>query len=284
MDRLVRFNVLAMSGRAVEAAGDVDTLLLDKTGTITLGNRQATAFRPVRGVTEQELADAAQLASLADETPEGRSIVVLAKEKYAIRGRDMQELGATFIPFTAQTRMSGVDTGGSSVRKGAVDAILNHISGGAQPVASGNVARMMQPAAQSEAGREIQTIADEIAKSGGTPLAVARDGRLLGVVQLKDIVKGGIRERFAELRRMGIRTIMITGDNPMTAAAIAAEAGVDDFLAQATPEDKLKLIRDEQAKGKLVAMMSRPRASWLRCAATAPTTRRRWRKLMSGLP
>jgi len=253
MDRLVRFNVLAMSGRAVEAAGDVDTLLLDKTGTITLGNRQATAFRPVRGVTEQELADAAQLASLADETPEGRSIVVLAKEKYAIRGRDMAELGATFIPFTAQTRMSGVDTGGSSVRKGAVEAILNYASG-AQPVASGNVARMLQPAAQSEAGREVQSIADEIAKSGGTPLAVARDGRLLGVVHLKDIVKGGIRERFAELRRMGIRTIMITGDNPMTAAAIAAEAGVDDFLAQATPEDKLKLIRDEQAKGKLVAM------------------------------
>lgn len=255
MDRLVRFNVLAMSGRAVEAAGDVDTLLLDKTGTITLGNRQATAFRPVRGVTEQELADAAQLASLADETPEGRSIVVLAKEKYAIRGRDMAELGATFIPFTAQTRMSGVDAGGSSVRKGAVDAILNYINGGAPTaVSSGNAARAIQPAALSELGREIQTISDDIAKSGGTPLAVARDGKLLGVVQLKDIVKGGIRERFAELRRMGIRTIMITGDNPMTAAAIAAEAGVDDFLAQATPQDKLKLIRDEQAKGKLVAM------------------------------
>lgn len=255
MDRLVRFNVLAMSGRAVEAAGDVDTLLLDKTGTITLGNRQATAFRPVRGVTEQELADAAQLASLADETPEGRSIVVLAKEKYAIRGRDMAELGATFIPFTAQTRMSGVDAGGSSVRKGAVDAILNYINGGAPTaVSSGNAARAIQPAALSELGREIQTISDDIAKSGGTPLAVARDGKLLGVVQLKDIVKGGIRERFAELRRMGIRTIMITGDNPMTAAAIAAEAGVDDFLAQATPEDKVKLIRDEQAKGKLVAM------------------------------
>jgi potassium-transporting ATPase ATP-binding subunit len=254
MDRLVRFNVLAMSGRAVEAAGDVDTLLLDKTGTITLGNRQATAFRPIRGVTEQELADAAQLASLADETPEGRSIVVLAKEKYGIRGRDMSELGATFVPFTAQTRMSGVDAGGSSVRKGAVDAILNYVSGAAPTVASGNVVRAIQPTTQSEASREIQSIADEIAKSGGTPLAVARDGRLLGVVQLKDIVKGGIRERFAELRRMGIRTIMITGDNPMTAAAIAAEAGVDDFLAQATPEDKLKLIRDEQAKGKLVAM------------------------------
>ncbi|MBK3660058.1 potassium-transporting ATPase subunit KdpB [Bradyrhizobium diazoefficiens] len=255
MDRLVRFNVLAMSGRAVEAAGDVDTLLLDKTGTITLGNRQATAFRPVRGVSEQELADAAQLASLADETPEGRSIVVLAKEKYGIRGRDMAELGATFIPFTAQTRMSGVDAGGSSVRKGAVDAMFNYVGGGALlTVASGNTARAIQPAALSDMGREVQTIADEIAKAGGTPLAVARDGKLLGVIQLKDIVKGGIRERFAELRRMGIRTVMITGDNPMTAAAIAAEAGVDDFLAQATPEDKLTLIRDEQAKGKLVAM------------------------------
>jgi len=254
MDRLVRFNVLAMSGRAVEAAGDVDTLLLDKTGTITLGNRQATAFRPVRGVTEQELADAAQLASLADETPEGRSIVVLAKEKYGIRGRDMAELAATFIPFTAQTRMSGVDAGGSSVRKGAVDAILNYIGGVPQALASGNAARAIQPMLNSDVAREIQSISDEIAKAGGTPLAVARDGRLLGVIQLKDIVKGGIRERFAELRRMGIRTVMITGDNPMTAAAIAAEAGVDDFLAQATPEDKLKLIRDEQAKGKLVAM------------------------------
>jgi K+-transporting ATPase ATPase B chain len=254
MDRLVRFNVLAMSGRAVEAAGDVDTLLLDKTGTITLGNRQATSFRPVRGATEQELADAAQLASLADETPEGRSIVVLAKEKYGIRGRDMAELGATFIPFTAQTRMSGVDAGGSAVRKGAVDAILNYVSGGTAQVASGNTVRAIQPALDSDIAREIQAIADEIAKAGGTPLAVAKDGRLLGVIQLKDIVKGGIRERFAELRRMGIRTVMITGDNPMTAAAIAAEAGVDDFLAQATPEDKLKLIRDEQAKGKLVAM------------------------------
>jgi K+-transporting ATPase ATPase B chain len=254
MDRLVRFNVLAMSGRAVEAAGDVDTLLLDKTGTITLGNRQATAFRPVRGVTEQELADAAQLASLADETPEGRSIVVLAKEKYGIRGRDMKELNATFIPFTAQTRMSGVDAGGSSVRKGAVDAILRHIGGAAQAVASGNTIRALAPGAMTEVEREVQAIADEVAKAGGTPLAVARDGRLLGIVQLKDIVKGGIRERFAELRRMGIRTVMITGDNPMTAAAIAAEAGVDDFLAQATPEDKLRLIRDEQAMGKLVAM------------------------------
>jgi K+-transporting ATPase ATPase B chain len=255
MDRLVRFNVLAMSGRAVEAAGDVDTLLLDKTGTITLGNRQATAFRPVQGVTEHELADAAQLASLADETPEGRSIVVLAKEKYGIRSREMAELAATFVPFTAQTRMSGVDAGASSVRKGAVDAILNYVGGGtAQSMASGNTVRALQPSINSDIAREIRAISDEISKAGGTPLAVAKDGRLLGVVQLKDIVKGGIRERFAELRRMGIRTVMITGDNPMTAAAIAAEAGVDDFLAQATPEDKLKLIRDEQAKGKLVAM------------------------------
>src|SRR3977135_2381072 len=256
MDRLVRFNVLAMSGRAVEAAGDVDTLLLDKTGTITLGNRQATAFRPVRGVTEQELADAAQLASLADETPEGRSIVVLAKEKYGIRSRDMTELAATFIPFTAQTRMSGVDAGGSSVRKGAVDAILNYVDGGGEmcAVTSGNAVRALQPSIISDVAREIQAISDEISKAGGTPLAVAKDARLLGVIHLKDIVKGGIRERFAELRRMGIRTVMITGDNPMTAAAIAAEAGVDDFLAQATPEDKLQLIRDAQAKGKLVAM------------------------------
>ncbi|MBR1157664.1 potassium-transporting ATPase subunit KdpB [Bradyrhizobium elkanii] len=254
MDRLVRFNVLAMSGRAVEAAGDVDTLLLDKTGTITLGNRQATAFRPIRGVSEQDLADAAQLASLADETPEGRSIVVLAKEKHGIRGRDMHELAATFVPFTAQTRMSGIDAGTSSVRKGAVDAILAYVDGGSpRTVASGNTVRAVAATMSAEA-REIQSIADEIAKAGGTPLAVAKDGKLLGVVHLKDIVKGGIRERFAELRRMGIRTVMITGDNPMTAAAIAAEAGVDDFLAQATPEDKLKLIRDEQSKGKLVAM------------------------------
>ena len=237
MDRLVRFNVLAMSGRAVEAAGDVDTLLLDKTGTITLGNRQATAFHPVEGVTAQELADAAQLASLADETPEGRSIVVLAKEKYGLRGREMESLHATFVPFTAQTRMSGVDHDGLSIRKGAVDAILAQ----ADPAA---------PAAL----REVRSLADGIARTGGTPLAVMRNGRLLGVVELKDVVKGGIRERFAELRRMGIRTVMITGDNPMTAAAIAAEAGVDDFLAQATPEDKLNLIRAEQAKGKLVAM------------------------------
>ncbi|MDQ0132873.1 K+-transporting ATPase ATPase B chain [Neorhizobium galegae] len=255
MDRLVRFNVLAMSGRAVEAAGDVDTLLLDKTGTITLGNRQATSFRPVRGVSEQELADTAQLASLADETPEGRSIVVLAKEKYAIRGRDMASLKATFVPFTAQTRMSGVDLEGSQIRKGAVDAVLAYVGSGTMPASlavSGNAAVAAGP--QSDIVRELQAIADEIAKAGGTPLAVARDGKLLGVVQLKDIVKGGIRERFAELRRMGIRTVMITGDNPMTAAAIAAEAGVDDFLAQATPENKLSLIREEQAKGKLVAM------------------------------
>lgn len=250
MDRLVRFNVLAMSGRAVEAAGDVDTLLLDKTGTITLGNRQATEFRPVPGVSEQELADAAQLASLADETPEGRSIVVLAKEKYGIRARDMQKLHASFVPFTAQTRMSGVDFEGASIRKGAVDAVLAYVNGGAPQ--QGNVALAVKT--ETDAARGIRTIAEEIAKTGGTPLAVVRDGKLLGVVQLKDIVKGGIRERFAELRRMGIRTVMITGDNPMTAAAIAAEAGVDDFLAQATPENKLELIREEQAKGKLVAM------------------------------
>jgi K+-transporting ATPase ATPase B chain len=254
MDRLVRFNVLAMSGRAVEAAGDVDTLLLDKTGTITLGNRQATEFKPLRGVTEQELADAAQLASLADETPEGRSIVVLAKEKYGIRGRELAELRANFIPFSAQTRMSGVEVGTSSVRKGAVDAILNYLNAAPIAVGAGGVVHALRPNVSAETMREAQAVADAIAKSGGTPLAVARDGKLLGVIHLKDIVKGGIRERFAELRRMGIRTIMITGDNPMTAAAIAAEAGVDDFLAQATPEEKLRLIRDEQSKGKLVAM------------------------------
>jgi K+-transporting ATPase ATPase B chain len=247
MDRLVRFNVLAMSGRAVEAAGDVDTLLLDKTGTITLGNRQATEFKPLRGVTEAELADAAQLASLADETPEGRSIVVLAKEKYGIRGRELAELRGKFIPFTAQSRMSGMEVDGSWVRKGAVDSILAYLN--ASPAAGGS-----KGGVSTDAVREINAIADTIAKSGGTPLAVAKDGKLLGVIHLKDIIKGGIRERFAELRRMGIRTVMITGDNPTTAAAIAAEAGVDDFLAQATPEDKLRLIRDEQAKGKLVAM------------------------------
>jgi K+-transporting ATPase ATPase B chain len=237
MDRLVRFNVLAMSGRAVEAAGDVDTLLLDKTGTITLGNRQATEFLPLPGVTELELADAAQLASLSDETPEGRSIVVLAKEKYGIRGREMSPMNARFIPFSAQTRISGIDAEGASVRKGAVDAVLNYVG-----------------TAGASTARDVNALAERIAKSGGTPLAVAKDGLLLGVIHLKDIVKGGIRERFAALRKMGIRTVMITGDNPLTAAAIAAESGVDDFLAQATPETKLKLIRNEQAQGKLVAM------------------------------
>ncbi|RYC29446.1 K(+)-transporting ATPase subunit B [Lichenibacterium minor] len=254
MDRLVRFNVLAMSGRAVEAAGDVDTLLLDKTGTITLGNRQATEFRPVRGVTEAELADAAQMASLADETPEGRSIVVLAKEKYQIRARDMADMGATFVPFTAQSRMSGVDVGTSSIRKGAVDSILKYVQSEPVSEARGGAALATKPDFAVNASSEIREISDAIAKAGGTPLAVAKDGRLMGVIYLKDIVKGGIKERFGELRRMGIRTVMITGDNPMTAAAIAAEAGVDDFLAQATPEDKLGLIRSEQAKGKLVAM------------------------------
>ncbi len=260
MDRLVRFNVLAMSGRAVEAAGDVDTLLLDKTGTITLGNRQAAEFIPVQGVTEQELADAAQLASLSDETPEGRSIVVLAKEKYGIRGRDLAAAGAQFIPFTAQTRISGVDLEGSSVRKGAVDAVLAYVQGQVGPrvpleATSGRAAaaQLVRPASEAVA-KELTEAAATISRAGGTPLAVAKDGRLLGVIYLKDIVKGGIRERFNALRQMGIRTVMITGDNPLTAAAIAAEAGVDDFLAQATPEAKLKLIRDEQAKGKLVAM------------------------------
>ena len=236
MDRLVRFNVLAMSGRAVEAAGDVDTLLLDKTGTITLGNRQASEFLTLPGVDARDLADAAQLASLSDETPEGRSIVVLAKEKYGIRGRDMAPMHAKFIPFSAQTRISGVDVDGSSIRKGAVDAVL---------------AWAGQTGSDAAA---VSALADRIARTGGTPLAVAKDRKLLGVIHLKDIVKGGIRERFAALRKMGIRTVMITGDNPLTAAAIAAESGVDDFLAQATPETKLKLIRDEQSKGKLVAM------------------------------
>ena len=255
MDRLVRFNVLAMSGRAVEAAGDVDTLLLDKTGTITLGNRQATEFFPLTGVNESELADAAQLASLPDETPEGRSIVVLAKEKYNIRGRDMAPMDAHFIPFSAQTRLSGINVEGASIRKGAVDAVLNWVrSGGNGHPGHGGVATAVRPTVTDTAVRELQARSDEIAKAGGTPLAVAKNGRLLGVIYLKDIVKGGIRERFNELRRMGIRTVMITGDNPLTAAAIAAEAGVDDFLAQATPETKLKLIRDEQAQGKLVAM------------------------------
>jgi K+-transporting ATPase ATPase B chain len=241
MDRLVKFNVLAMSGRAVEAAGDVDTLLLDKTGTITLGNRQAAEFLPLPGVNPQDLAEAAHLSSLSDETPEGRSIVVLAKEKYGLRAHDMAQLNATFVPFTAQTRMSGVDVSGSAIRKGAVEAIVNYVR-----QVSGNPS-MPAPAQLTE-------ITERISRAGGTPLAVARDGRVLGVIHLKDIVKGGIKERFAELRRMGIRTVMITGDNPLTAAAIAAESGVDDFLAQATPEDKLALIRKEQAGGKLVAM------------------------------
>ncbi|RJF78367.1 K(+)-transporting ATPase subunit B [Azospirillum cavernae] len=262
MDRLVRFNVLAMSGRAVEAAGDVDTLLLDKTGTITLGNRQAAEFLPVSGVSAQALADAAQLASLADETPEGRSIVVLAKESYGIRARDMAEMRAHFVPFTAQTRLSGIDAEGTSIRKGAVDAVLAFAHGPgriAMSASAGTTVATIRPASASAlsgdpAERELLAIAERVAKAGGTPLAVVQDGRLLGVIHLKDIVKGGIRERFAELRRMGIKTVMITGDNPMTAAAIAAEAGVDDFLAQATPEAKLQLIRDEQAKGKLVAM------------------------------
>jgi K+-transporting ATPase ATPase B chain len=256
MDRLVRFNVLAMSGRAVEAAGDVDTLLLDKTGTITLGNRQATEFVPLSGVTEAELADAAQLASLSDETPEGRSIVVLAKEKYGIRGRELAHAGATFIPFSAQTRLSGVDVEGSSIRKGAVDAVLAFCRAwnGSPASDGGGTTTVARPALSDAAVRELQQKSDAIAKAGSTPLAVAKDGKLLGVIHLKDIVKGGIRERFQELRRMGIRTVMITGDNPLTAAAIAAESGVDDFLAQATPEAKLRLIREEQAQGKLVAM------------------------------
>lgn len=241
MDRLVKFNVLAMSGRAVEAAGDVDTLLLDKTGTITLGNRQAAEFLPLPGVAAEELADAAQLASLSDETPEGRSIVVFAKNNYGLRGRDMAAVKARFVPFSAQTRMSGVDIGDTMIRKGAVGAIVRHVG-----ALTGN--QNMAPP------RDLTMLSDRIARAGGTPLAVARDGRILGVIHLKDVVKGGIRERFGELRRMGIRTVMITGDNPLTAAAIAAESGVDDFLAQATPEDKLRLIREEQAKGKLVAM------------------------------
>ena len=240
MNRLVRFNVLAMSGRAVEAAGDVDVLLLDKTGTITLGNRQATEFHALAGVSEQELAEAAQLASLADETPEGRSIVVLAKEKYGLRPRDPTEHNATFIKFTAQTRMSGADWDGSKIRKGAVDAIVEHLKALNPP---GWTPPLL-----------LQQITERIAKAGGTPIAVSQDGRPLGVVYLKDIVKGGVKERFSELRSMGIRTVMITGDNPLTAAAIAAEAGVDDFLAQATPERKLELIREEQTKGRMIAM------------------------------
>jgi K+-transporting ATPase ATPase B chain len=237
MDRMIQANVIAMSGRSVEAAGDVDVLLLDKTGTITLGNRQATAFIPTQGVDERTLADAAQLASLSDETPEGRSIVVLAKEKYNLRARDVHALGAKFIPFTAQTRMSGVDMDGRQIRKGAYDAIEEYVKrmGG----------YVLEPT---------RSVVEAISKQGGTPLIVAEGAKVLGVVHLKDIVKGGIKERFVELRRMGIKTVMITGDNPATAAAVAAEAGVDDFLAQATPEAKLKLIRELQTGGRLVAM------------------------------
>jgi K+-transporting ATPase ATPase B chain len=237
MDRLVQHNVLAMSGRAVEAAGDVNTLLLDKTGTITLGNRQAAEFIPAPGITTAEMADAAQLSSLADETPEGRSIVVLAKEKYSLRGRELASHEAVFVPFTAQTRMSGVNLDGREIRKGAVDAITKYLQqfGTSLP-------------------REIQASVEQISRSGGTPLVVAENQRALGVIYLKDIVKGGMRERFNQLRAMGIKTVMITGDNPLTAAAIAREAGVDDFLAEATPKEKMDLIRREQADGKLVAM------------------------------
>ncbi len=237
MDRMIQANVIAMSGRAVEAAGDVDVLLLDKTGTITLGNRQATAFIPADGTSPEALADAAQLASLSDETPEGRSIVVLAKEQYRLRERDIHGLGATFVPFTAQTRMSGVNLDGRHIRKGAADAIEAYViqQGGSYPAT-------------------VRASVERIAKEGGTPLVVADGPKVLGVIQLKDIVKGGIKERFAHLRKMGIKTVMITGDNPLTATAIAAEAGVDDFLAQATPEAKLKLIREYQAGGRLVAM------------------------------
>jgi K+-transporting ATPase ATPase B chain len=236
MDRMLRKNVIALSGRAVEAAGDVDTLLLDKTGTITLGNRMATELLPLAGVRIEDLADAAQLSSLADETPEGRSIVVLAKERYRLRGREVGQ-DAHFVPFTAQTRMSGVDLGSRVIRKGAVDAVVRHVEslGGAVP-------------------QEVRDIASRIGDSGGTPLAVSEGARILGIVHLKDVVKGGIKERFDRFRAMGIRTVMITGDNPRTAAAIAREAGVDDFLAEATPEAKMRLIREEQAKGKLVAM------------------------------
>ena len=237
MDRVVQRNVLAMSGRAVEAAGDVDTLLLDKTGTITLGNRRATEFIPAPGVKETDLADAAQLASFSDETPEGRSIVVLAKEKYGLRGRELSSYGASFIPFSAVTRMSGVDLDGREIRKGAFEAIVSYCSVNGFRVPS-----------------EVEETVKNIANSGGTPLLVAEDRHILGTIQLKDIIKGGMRERFDQLRAMGIRTVMITGDNPLTAAAIAREAGLDDFLAQAKPEDKLALIRQEQAKGKLVAM------------------------------
>ncbi|HXX16757.1 MAG TPA: potassium-transporting ATPase subunit KdpB [Candidatus Eremiobacteraceae bacterium] len=237
MDRLIQRNVIAMSGRAVEAAGDVDVLLLDKTGTITLGNREATAFHPAPGVTEGELASAAQLASFADETPEGRSIVVLAKEKYGLRGRELAPHSPVFIPFTAQTRMSGVNLDSTEIRKGAPEAIARYVNEKGQVVQ-----------------KEISECVERIAKSGGTPLLVALNHRVYGTIELTDIVKGGIRERFDHLRAMGIRTMMITGDNPLTAAAIARQAGVDDFLAEAKPEDKMALIRNEQGKGKLVAM------------------------------
>ena len=242
MDRMIRHNVIATSGRAIEAAGDVDVLLLDKTGTVTLGNRMATEFTPAPGVTQERLADAAQLASLADETPEGRSIVVLAKEKYGLRGRDVREIEARFVPFSAQTRMSGADIEGTGaaprrIRKGAADAIRKFVE----------EQGAIFPAAVS------QTV-QEISRMGATPLVVVENGEVLGVIQLKDIVKGGIKERFAHLRSMGIKTVMITGDNPLTATAIAAEAGVDDFLAEARPEDKLKLIREYQKGGRLVAM------------------------------
>jgi potassium-transporting ATPase ATP-binding subunit len=243
MDRLLMRNVIATSGRAIEAAGDVDVLLLDKTGTITLGNRMATDFIPANGVTIEELADVAQLSSLSDETPEGRSIVILAKEKFGIRGREVHQLNATFIPFTAQTRMSGVDLKTDNgtvhkIRKGSSDAIRTFVqnNNGFYP-------------------QEIQNIVSELARQGATPLVVAKNNRVLGVVHLKDIVKGGIRQRFAELRKMGIKTVMITGDNTLTAAAIAAEAGVDDFMSEAKPEDKLRRIREEQANGHLVGMI-----------------------------
>ena len=237
MDRLVQYNVLAMSGRAVEAAGDVNTLLLDKTGTITLGNRQATEFFPAPGVTPERLADAAQLASVADETPEGRSIVVLAKQKYNLRSRDLEKIHAEFVPFSAQTRMSGVDLPGSKIRKGSADAIVGFLE-----------------AAGSRMPRAVADQVEQISRLGGTPLVVADNGEALGVVYLKDVVKGGLKDRLARLRAMGIRSIMITGDNPLTAAVIAKEAGVDDFLAEAKPKDKMDLIKREQSKGKLVAM------------------------------
>ena len=237
MSRMMQANVIATSGRAVEAAGDVDVLLLDKTGTITLGNRQAAAFIPAPGVTEEQLADVAQLASLADETPEGRSIAVLAKQRFNIRGREMESMHAVFVPFTAQTRMSGVDIGERVIRKGAADSIKKHVALLGKPF----------PA-------EVERAVDDVARRGSTPLVVIDNGRVMGTIELKDIVKGGIKERFSELRRMGIKTVMITGDNKLTAAAIAAEAGVDDFLAEATPEEKLKLIRKYQGEGRLVAM------------------------------